>query len=94
MSEGGAVNKKHSETWTEDLFGEGACTGFDHVKIPKQYQPLLSEMNDQERFMLDSYWETDDLTEGASRLASQITVGREMEGMVVYIPDGLADDDY
>ena len=44
--------------------------------------------------MLEQYWEEEDLTEGASRLASQIRVVREMEGMTVYIPDGLADDDY
>jgi len=76
------------------LYGEGCNTGFDHVKIPAAFQHTLTKMNETESMMLEQYWEEEDLTEGASRLASQIRVVREMEGMTVYIPDGLADDDY
>jgi hypothetical protein len=91
---GAVVERVNSERWTEDLYGEGANSGFDHVKIPEKWQPFLPKMDEMEEMMLEQYWEEEDLTPGASRLASQVAIVKEMEGMTVYIPDGLVSDDH
>ena len=35
-----------------------------------------------------SYWDAEDIT-GSSRLASQITLTRELDGIQIFIPDGI-----
>jgi hypothetical protein len=42
--------------------------------------------------MLEAYWDDDELVEGSSRLASMVTINKDMDGMVVYVPDRLCDD--
>ena len=89
---GTVVEKIHNERWTEDLFGEGPTTGFDHIKIPREFQGIVGDMDEAERFMMEQYWEGEDITEGASRLASMVHLTSEMHNMTVFIPDGLPDD--
>ena len=48
-------------------------------------------MNWVEERLLNEYWEEDELFP-ESRLASQVTLTKAMDGMVVYVPDRLVDD--
>jgi hypothetical protein len=40
---------------------------------------------------LGDYWDDDEIFP-ESRLATQVTVTKEMDGMTVYVPDRLVDD--
>ncbi|GMI47352.1 hypothetical protein TrCOL_g11220 [Triparma columacea] len=91
-SKGAIVEAVHNERWTEDLYGEGVTTAFDHIKIPRVYQGIVGRMTKQEEMMLDQYWDEEEISPEASRLASMVKVTKEMDGMSIYIPDGLPDD--
>ena len=41
--------------------------------------------------MLDDYWDFDEIFDG-SRLASAVVLTKEMDGMTVFIPDRIVDD--
>ncbi|GMH49294.1 hypothetical protein TL16_g00485 [Triparma laevis f. inornata] len=90
-SVGGVVEKAHSERWTEDLFGVGSNTGFDHVIIPSPYHPFLPPRSEDELSNLQAVWDEEEIGAG-SRLASSIVVNGEMNGMTVFVPDGVPDD--
>ncbi|GMH52981.1 hypothetical protein TrRE_jg6321 [Triparma retinervis] len=89
---GATVENVHNERWTEDLFGEGVTTAFDHIKIPRAYQGIVGRMTKQEEMMLDQYWDEEEISAEASRLACMVKVTKEMDGMSIFIPDGLPDD--
>eukprot|EP00588_Corethron_pennatum_P013595 CAMPEP_0194266368 /NCGR_PEP_ID=MMETSP0169-20130528/1299_1 /TAXON_ID=218684 /ORGANISM="Corethron pennatum, Strain L29A3" /LENGTH=186 /DNA_ID=CAMNT_0039007035 /DNA_START=64 /DNA_END=624 /DNA_ORIENTATION=+ len=84
-----------SETWREPVFGEGAGSGIDHVLLPGKWYSLVEEegypKSEGENDALQQYWDDEDLTE-SSRLASQIILTPNMEGINVFIPDGVAHD--
>ncbi|GMH75902.1 hypothetical protein TrVE_jg389 [Triparma verrucosa] len=90
-SVGGVVEKIHSERWTEDLFGVGINSGYDHVIIPSSYNSLLPPRSLDELNNLKAVWDEDEIG-GGSRLASCVVVKEGMEGMTVYVPDGVPDD--
>merc|ERR1719329_1402221 len=90
-SSGGLVDRVNSDTWTETLYGEGTNTGFDHVLISGNGADFAKKMDWVEERLLNDYWDDDEIFP-ESRLASQITLTKEMDGMVVYIPDRLVDD--
>jgi len=92
-SVGAPQQKVRSSTWTEPLYGEGPTSGFDHVLLQGGNKgvelvepPCVSELK-----MLQDYWDEDELFP-ESRLASQVEINGEMDGMVVYVPDRLVDD--
>mmetsp|Transcript_6893 Transcript_6893/g.8937 ORF Transcript_6893/g.8937 Transcript_6893/m.8937 type:complete len:167 (-) Transcript_6893:161-661(-) len=88
----GKWETRRSETWLEPTFGEGACAGFDHVVLTgKGASAVCHPVSRPEQFMLNDYWDETDLYEG-SRLASNVWLNKEMEGMVVFVPDRLEDD--
>ena len=91
ISMGGAREAKRSDKWTEDLFGEGAQLGFDHVQIPPAWRKTLPEKTPWEQELLELYWDTEDLND-SSRLASQLTLEKAHDGIQVYIPDGIPVD--
>jgi hypothetical protein len=41
--------------------------------------------------MLEDHWDWDEIFEG-SRLASAVTLTKEMNGMTVFVPDRIVDD--
>lgn len=90
-SVGGAVEAVRSDTWTEPLYGEGTTTGYDHVLISGNGADTAKHMDWVEEKMLKEYWDEDEVFP-ESRLASQIVLKKEMDGMVVYVPDRLVDD--
>lgn len=90
-SSGGPVERVNSDTWTETLYGEGPNTGFDHVLISGNGSDTVKPVDWVEERLLKEYWDEDELFP-ESRLASQLTLNKAMDGMVVYVPDRLVDD--
>jgi len=90
-SVGGVREKVHSERWTEPLYGEGCVLGYDHVQIPPAWRATLADKTPWEQEMLETYWDSEDLND-ASRLASQLTLSKQHDGIQVYIPDGIPTD--
>jgi hypothetical protein len=90
-SVGGLVEAARSDTWTEPLYGEGPTTGFDHVLLVGNGVDTAAPMTFKEEAALGDYWDEDEIFP-ESRLATQVTVTKAMEGMTVYVPDRLVDD--
>ena len=84
---GGGPNKlKHSEIWTETLFGEGPECFYCHVKIPSSFSHLLPYQPENDAWGLKDLWE-EEYSSATSRLACQITLEKKHEGMVVLVMD-------
>jgi hypothetical protein len=90
-SSGAVWSAVRSDTWTEPLFGEGPTTGFDHVLIQGKGADTAAPKTPVEERMLTHYWDDDELYP-ESRLASMITLTKQMDGMTVYVPDRIVDD--
>jgi ferredoxin len=80
-----------SDTWTEPLYGEGPGTGFDHVLLVGNGSDQVDPITHQEERAMSDYWDDDEIFP-ESRLATQVIIKKEMDGMVVYVPDRLCDD--
>ena len=88
---GGIHQVKRSDRWMEDLYGEGSYSWASHVVISKEWydkipEPLYAE---KESLALVPH---EDLTPN-SRLATEIKLTKELDGMVVYVPDPPPTDD-
>eukprot|EP00904_Undaria_pinnatifida_P000453 jgi/Undpi1/10408/HiC_scaffold_29.g12858.m1 len=75
-----------------DVELEGACGGdlacsTCHVILPKEYYDKLDEKEEEEDDMLDLAWGLTD----TSRLGCQIKVTKELEGMLIKIPEDSMD---
>lgn len=75
-----------------DVELEGACGGdlacsTCHVVLPKEYYDKLDEKEEEEDDMLDLAWGLTD----TSRLGCQIKVTKELEGMLIKIPEDTMD---
>ena len=92
-SVGAPQQKIRSSTWTEPLYGEGATSGFDHVLLQggNKGVALAEPPHENEIKMLQAYWDDDEVFP-ESRLASQVEINVDMDGMVVYVPDRIVDD--
>jgi ferredoxin len=82
---GGPSQVLRSNEWTEDTFGDGPNCYFCHVKIPSTYQHLLPHVFDSEKKAFHRVW-GDEMSK-TSRLACQITLGKEHDGLVVLVPN-------
>lgn len=90
-SVGGPVEKVHSSTWTEPLYGEGPTSGFDHVLLTGNGVGTAAPITHNETRMLKQYWDDDELFP-ESRLSCMITLTKAMDGMTVYVPPRICDD--
>ncbi len=90
-SVGGPEEAVRSDTWTEPLYGEGPTTGFDHVLLVGNGAETAKPMTSGEKAALGDYWDEDEIFP-ESRLATQVIVTKEMDGMTVYVPDRIIDD--
>lgn len=82
----------HKEgAWLEPKYGEGASCHYCHVIIPKSHYHLLPAKRPDEAEQLASYPFPEDMTD-TSRLACQVTLSKDMHGMLVYVPDGPPSD--
>lgn len=77
--------------WYEPKYGEGAACSFCHVIIPQSHYPKLAPKRPDEIAQLETYPFPEDMT-NTSRLACQVKLSDDMNGMVVYIPDGPPSD--
>ena len=88
---GDPVYKIHSERWTEDLFGEGPQLGYDHVMLPGEWRDKVPPRATFEEDLMKSVWDKDEVTD-SSRLACCIELTKELDGIIVYLPDRVLDD--
>ena len=75
------------ERWTEDMFGEGVSTAWDHIQVTNEWLKVTGPANAQERKVLEDVW--GDEAQSGSRLASQVILTKEMDGLVTYVPDTM-----
>jgi hypothetical protein len=92
-SVGAPVEARRSERFVEPLFGEGPTSGFDMVVLAGNGVDKIPEMSFQEKRIMSHYWEDYELYP-ESRLASVIPVTKEMDGLLVFVPDRIVDDIY
>ena len=90
-SVGAPVNRVSSERWLEPLYGEGSCSGYDHVVLGGPGVDTAKPMDYSEKRCLEQWWDDDELFP-ESRLSSQIVLTKQMDGMTVFLPDRLAED--
>lgn len=77
--------------WYEPKYGEGAQCHYCHVIIPKAHASSLPPKRADESEQLATYPFPEDMAD-TSRLACQVKVSRDMDGMIVYVPDGPPSD--
>ena len=87
---GGPPIDVHSERWTEPVFGEGPTSGYDHVVLSGPGADTAGPVTRAESRMLEDYWDFDEVFP-ESRLASQIKLTKQMDGMIVYVPPRVDD---
>lgn len=88
---GGPMQARRSDTWVEPLFGEWVTSGFDHVVLSGPGKDSGPSKTTQEQDMIDQYWDFDEIYDD-SRLACCVQLTKEMNGMIVFVPDRLVDD--
>ncbi|CBJ30843.1 conserved unknown protein [Ectocarpus siliculosus] len=82
----GAVQSRNSESWTEDLFGQGPVCASCHVMLTKEFTEKIEPPLDSEISLLERKGEL--YAPGSSRLGCQIKLSRDLDGITVFIPDG------
>jgi hypothetical protein len=88
---GGPTEIVHTERWTEPVFGEGPTSGYDHVVLSGPGVNTATPRTRPESRMIEDYWDFDEVFE-ESRLASMITLTKQMDGMIVYVPARVDDN--
>ncbi len=78
----------HNERWTEQNFGEGATSFHAHVLVPDEWLGKLPPIRPDESSQLDDmdFFGRGPRTKN-SRLADQIMLTKELDGMTVHVPD-------
>lgn len=87
---GGAPQIRRTENWVEPTYGEGPTCFYCHVQIPSKFNSILPEIPNNEIEGLKGTW--DDEYTVTSRLACMITLGKEHDGLVVFVPDAPPTD--
>jgi len=82
---------ERSERWTEPTFGEGPACGFDHVILHGAGTDKAGHRSEKELSLISEYWDDDEVFDD-SRLACMIRVTKEMDGMIVFVPDRIVCD--
>eukprot|EP01083_Nonionella_stella_P274553 932022_1 len=90
-SVGAPVEAVRSDTWTEPLYGEGPTSGYDHILLVGKGAETAKPMTHIEKKVLTQYWDEDEIFP-ESRLATEVSITKEMDGMTVYVPDRIIDD--
>eukprot|EP01041_Mallomonas_annulata_P011771 gene11771-24675_t len=87
---GSPLDIRRTEKWVETVYGEGPSCFYCHVKIPTTFSHLLPEQSEDESRGLKHTWDEEYST--TSRLACLITLERNHDGMVVFVPDAPPTD--
>lgn len=72
------------------MFGEGPTSGYDHVVLSGPGVDTANPITYAEERMLEDYWDFDEIFP-ESRLATQVTLTKAMDGMIVYVPPRVDD---
>jgi ferredoxin len=84
-SGGGAITQVvHNETWTEEVFGEGPQSILSHVVLTEEWAAKVPPPMSGEARMLDEIDE--DERKQNSRLASEITLTKALDGITCFVP--------
>lgn len=86
----GVAEVVRSERWTEPVFGDGPTSGYDHVVLSGPGVTTATPVTHAEERMLEDYWDFDEIFP-ESRLASMVTLTKDMNGMIVYVPPRVDD---
>ena len=79
---------QRSERWIEPTFGEGPASGFDHVILHGKGADTAPLRTERELSLISDYWDDDEVFDD-SRLACMVTITKDMDGMIVYVPDRI-----
>jgi len=74
------------QPWDYNTFGEGPMHAQDHVVVSREYFDKTGPVGYQEANVLDKEVDEEDLTP-TSRLATCITLTKELDGITVIVPD-------
>ncbi|TMW57452.1 hypothetical protein Poli38472_003377 [Pythium oligandrum] len=83
---GGSHSAVRADYYTESLFGEGAVSPQSHVIIANEWVSKLPPPNDQELHILDGYVPALDRSAN-SRLGTEIILSKDLDGLVVAVPE-------
>ncbi|CAK4676521.1 hypothetical protein AeMF1_016395 [Aphanomyces euteiches] len=82
---GSTYSAVRTPEFTENLFGEGAVSPLSHVVVSNEWVDKIPAANDREVRILEDVPE-DDWTKN-SRLATEIILTKELDGLVVAVPE-------
>ena len=90
---GGQPNQAYHKEgdWLEPKYGEGAYCTHCHVVIAPSAMHTTDPILEDEQERLDEYPFRDDITAG-SRMGCQVRLNKDMDGLVVFVPDGPESD--
>ncbi|RLN76468.1 hypothetical protein BBJ28_00007347 [Nothophytophthora sp. Chile5] len=90
---GGQFDAVRSDFYTESLFGEGATSPQSHVVVSNEWISKLPTANSKERHIIDTYVPAEDRSVN-SRLGTEIVLQKELDGLVVAVPEAPPVDTY
>ncbi|CAH0479475.1 unnamed protein product [Peronospora belbahrii] len=93
MGGGGMYDARRADFYTESLFGEGTTSPQSHVVVSNEWISKLPPANDQERHIIDTYVPVEDRSAN-SRLGTAIVLEKELDGMVVAVPEAPPVEEY
>lgn len=82
---GNPATRNKSVRWTEDIFGEGPVSNIAHVVLPREWVGKVPAPTPHEQSLIDAI-DADDRTP-TSRLATEIVLTKDIDGIVVFVPD-------
>ncbi|RQM14838.1 hypothetical protein DD237_003298 [Peronospora effusa] len=93
MGGGGMYDARRTDFYTESLFGEGLTSPQSHVVISNEWISKLPPADTKERHIIDTYVPTEDRSTN-SRLGTGIVLQKELDGMVVAVPEAAPVEEY
>ena len=75
----------HNDVWTEDVFGESAVSNLSHVVVSNEWLAKLPPASPAEVRCINEL--DDDVKTSNSRLGSEIVLTKDLDGIVVNVPD-------
>ncbi|OWZ03533.1 putative mitochondrial protein [Phytophthora megakarya] len=93
MGGGGVYDARRADFYTESLFGEGSTSPQSHVVVSNEWMSKLPPANNQERHIIDTYVPAEDRSAN-SRLGTEIVLQKELDGLVVAVPEAPPVEEY
>ncbi|CEG46327.1 Ferredoxin [Plasmopara halstedii] len=93
MGGGGMYDAYRDDYYTESLFGEGSTSPQSHVIVSNEWISKLQPANNQERHIIDTYVPAEDRSAN-SRLGTEIVLHKELDGLVVAVPESPPVEEY